>query len=85
MDQELELGLRSVAAPLRADGRTIAALNVAVAAPRVALDELRETILPELLSAAERISAALEHARAARPVTADDERRDARREIAPTG
>src|SRR6266542_3829880 len=57
MDQELELGLCSVAAPLRAGGGTIAALNVAVAAPRVALDELRETILPELLSAAERISA----------------------------
>jgi IclR family pca regulon transcriptional regulator len=63
MDQELELGLRSIAAPLRAGGRTIAALNVAVAAPRVSLDELRGTILPELLSAAERISAALERTR----------------------
>jgi IclR family pca regulon transcriptional regulator len=81
MDQELELGLRSVAAPLRAGGRTIAALNVAVAAPRVALDELRETILPELLGAAERISAALEAARAAGPAAA----RDGRREIASTG
>ena len=59
VDQELELGLRSIAAPLRAGGRTIAALNVAVAAPRVSLDELRGAILPELLSAAERISAAL--------------------------
>jgi IclR family pca regulon transcriptional regulator len=67
MDQELELGLRSVAAPLRAGGRTIAALNVAVAAPRVALDELRGAILPELLSAAERISAALERARGSAP------------------
>jgi IclR family pca regulon transcriptional regulator len=63
VDQELELGLRSIAAPLRVDGRTIAALNVAVAAPRVALDELRGAILPELLSAAERISAALDRAR----------------------
>jgi IclR family transcriptional regulator, pca regulon regulatory protein len=62
VDQELELGLRSVAAPLRANGRTIAALNVAVAAPRVALDELRGAILPELLGAAARISAALERA-----------------------
>jgi IclR family pca regulon transcriptional regulator len=67
MDQELELGLRSVAAPLRAGGHTIAALNVAVAAPRVALDELRGAILPELLSAAERISAALERARGSAP------------------
>ena len=65
LDQELELGLRSIAAPLRTDGRTIAALNVAVAAPRVALDELRGAILPELLSAAERISAALERTRQA--------------------
>jgi IclR family pca regulon transcriptional regulator len=67
MDQELELGLRSIAAPLRADGRTIAALNVAVAAPRVGLDELRGSILPELLSTAERISAALEAARTEAP------------------
>ncbi len=71
MDQELELGLRSVAAPLRAGGRTIAALNVAVAAPRVGLDELREAILPELLSAAERISAALERARREAPHAAE--------------
>ena len=69
VDQELELGLRSVAAPLRVDGRTLAALNVAVAAPRVALDELRGKILPELLSTAERISAALERGRSAGPQT----------------
>jgi IclR family transcriptional regulator, pca regulon regulatory protein len=71
MDQELELGLRSVAAPLRAGGRTIASLNIAVAAPRVALDELRGSILPELLSAAERISAALERARRTPPEAAE--------------
>jgi IclR family transcriptional regulator, pca regulon regulatory protein len=67
VDQELELGLRSIAAPLRTGERTIAALNVAVAAPRVSLDELRGTILPELLSAAQRISAALERAGDGRP------------------
>jgi IclR family pca regulon transcriptional regulator len=65
VDQELELGLRSIAAPLTAHGRTIAALNVAVAAPRVALDELRGSILPELRGAAERISAALGRVRRA--------------------
>jgi IclR family pca regulon transcriptional regulator len=60
VDQELELGLRSIAAPLRAGGQTIAALNVAVAAPRVGLGELRDTILPDLLNAARRISEALD-------------------------
>jgi IclR family pca regulon transcriptional regulator len=66
MDQELEVGLRSVAAPLRANGRTVAALNIAVGAPRVSLDDLRGAILPELLSAAGRISAALGRAAQAR-------------------
>jgi IclR family pca regulon transcriptional regulator len=63
VDQELEIGLRSIAAPLRAEGRTIAALNVAVAAARVPLDELRSTMLPELLRTAERISSALDASR----------------------
>jgi IclR family pca regulon transcriptional regulator len=63
LDQELEIGLRSVAAPLRAGGQTVAALNVATAAPRVPLDELRGTLLPQLLSAAERISTALDRQR----------------------
>ncbi|HKE81340.1 MAG TPA: IclR family transcriptional regulator C-terminal domain-containing protein [Solirubrobacteraceae bacterium] len=60
VDQELELGLRSMAAPLRAGGQTVAALNVAVAAPRVGLGELRDIILPELLAAAARVSEALD-------------------------
>jgi IclR family pca regulon transcriptional regulator len=63
LDQELEIGLRSVAAPLRAGGQTVAALNVATAAPRVPLDELRGTLLPQLLSAADRISTALDRQR----------------------
>jgi IclR family pca regulon transcriptional regulator len=63
LDQELEIGLRSVAAPLCAGGSTIAALNVAASAPRVALEELRGTILPQLLRTAELISAALERQR----------------------
>jgi IclR family transcriptional regulator, pca regulon regulatory protein len=63
VDQELEIGLRSIAAPLRAEGRTVAALNVAVAAARVGLDELREAMLPELLSTARQISDALDAAR----------------------
>jgi len=60
VDQELEIGLRAVAAPIRAaDGTPIAALNVAAAAPRVSLDELRERFLPALLETAELISASL--------------------------
>jgi IclR family transcriptional regulator, pca regulon regulatory protein len=60
VDQELEIGLRSIAAPLRAQGRTIAALNVAVAAARVPLDQLLGAMLPELLRTAELISKALD-------------------------
>jgi IclR family pca regulon transcriptional regulator len=63
VDQELEMGLRSIAAPLRAEGRTIAALNVAVAAARVPLDELLDAMLPELLRTAQLISTALDASR----------------------
>ncbi len=59
VDQELELGLRSIAAPVRgADGRVVAALNLAAAAPRVGLDELRGHFLPLLLQTAEQVSVA---------------------------
>jgi IclR family pca regulon transcriptional regulator len=59
VDQELEMGLRSISAPIRgADGRAVAALNIAAAAPRVGLDELREHFLPRLLATAEQISLA---------------------------
>ncbi|HET6391935.1 MAG TPA: IclR family transcriptional regulator C-terminal domain-containing protein [Blastococcus sp.] len=59
VDQELEMGLRSISAPIRgADGRTVAALNVAAAAPRVGLDDLRERFLPRVLATAEQISLA---------------------------
>jgi IclR family pca regulon transcriptional regulator len=59
VDQELELGLRSLAAPIRgADGRAVAALNVAAAAPRVGLDELHDRFLPLVLHTAEQISVA---------------------------
>lgn len=60
VDGELEIGLRSVAAPIRgADGRTFAALNTSAAAPRVSLDELRGRVLPALLETANAISANL--------------------------
>lgn len=60
VDQELEVGLRSVAAPLRgSDGQTIAALNISAAAARVSTEELRGRFLPALLATADAISTAL--------------------------
>ena len=64
VDQELELGLRSVAAPVtRAPCGTIAAINVSAAAQRVSIDEFRERFLPALLETAAAISVAAGHAR----------------------
>lgn len=57
VDQELEIGLRSIAAPItRAPCGTIAAINVSAPASRVSLEELRERFLPALLETAEQIS-----------------------------
>jgi IclR family transcriptional regulator, pca regulon regulatory protein len=60
VDQELEDGVRSIAAPLR-DGsaRPVAALNCSAHAGRVTLERLAAEFVPRLLDAAERISAAL--------------------------
>ena len=64
VDQELELGLRSVAAPVkRAPCGTVAAVNVSAAAQRASLDEFRERFLPDLLETAAAISTAAGHAR----------------------
>lgn len=61
VDQELEVGLRSIAAPVRGrDGRTSAALNVSAAAARVSTEDLRGRFLPALLGTADAISTALE-------------------------
>ena len=60
VDQELELGLRSVAAPIQdAERKTVAALNVSAAVSRVPLETLRDEILPLLLSTADAVSTAL--------------------------
>ena len=59
VDQELEIGLRSVAAPIRRGSDTIAALNVSSAVSRVSLDDLRRRILPPLIETANTISNAL--------------------------
>jgi IclR family pca regulon transcriptional regulator len=56
VDQELEEGLRSVAAPIRgADGTVIAAVNVSTHAGRRTLESIVEELLQPLLAAAARI------------------------------
>lgn len=60
VDQELEDGVRSVAAPLRdADRRVIAAINVSAHAARTTLDRLRRGFVPLLLETAAAINGAL--------------------------
>jgi IclR family transcriptional regulator, pca regulon regulatory protein len=60
VDQELEEGLRAVAAPIRdRTGRVVAATNVSAAASRTSLDKVRRELLPPLLAAAARIEADL--------------------------
>jgi len=57
VDQELEDGVRSVAAPLRdRSGRAIAAINVSTHAGRVSLDGLRGPILQALLESVAEIN-----------------------------
>jgi IclR family pca regulon transcriptional regulator len=58
-DEELELGLRSVAAPIRSESKVVAAINLAVPAGRWTTDELVRRFLPEVISASQAISAAL--------------------------
>jgi len=60
LDQELEAGIRSVAAPLHdPKGNVFAALNVSSHASRVTLAELRSSILPEVRSTAQAVEADL--------------------------
>jgi IclR family transcriptional regulator, pca regulon regulatory protein len=63
VDQELEEGLRSIAAPVHdAGGRTIAAVNVSAHASRVSTQDVQQTLLPPLLDTARRIEADLARA-----------------------
>lgn len=57
VDEELEEGLRSIAAPIRdGTGAVVAAVNVSTRTGRGALDSVRRDLLPPLLAAAQRIS-----------------------------
>jgi IclR family pca regulon transcriptional regulator len=65
VDQELEGGLRSVAAPIRDPrGNVVAAINISTHASRTTLDSIRKTMLPQLLDIAGRIERDLAASRA---------------------
>jgi IclR family pca regulon transcriptional regulator len=60
VDQELELGLRSLAVPVRdAAGATVAAINVSVSAGAHSLEELVAELAPRLRATARQIEAEL--------------------------
>jgi IclR family pca regulon transcriptional regulator len=75
VDQEMEEGIRAVAAPLRdATGTTVAAINVSSYASRVSIEAVRDEFLPSLLDTARQIEADLKalgsrHVPTAPPVT----------------
>lgn len=57
VDQELEEGVRSIAAPIRnADGAVIAAMNVSCHAARVSVSQMKKEFRPQLLATAAEIS-----------------------------
>jgi IclR family pca regulon transcriptional regulator len=60
VDQELEEGLRAVAAPIRdRTGRVVGAVNISVQASRASVEAMRRTLLPPLLAATACIDADL--------------------------
>jgi IclR family pca regulon transcriptional regulator len=70
VDQEVEEGIRSVAAPLRdASGATIAAINVSAYASRASVEAVRDEFLPSLLGTAKQIEADLRSVGTRRVVT----------------
>jgi len=57
VDQELEMGLRSIAVPVFGkSGAVVAAMNAGTQAARVSIGELKERIYPQLQAAAARLS-----------------------------
>ncbi|NHO33020.1 IclR family transcriptional regulator domain-containing protein [Acetobacter fallax] len=60
LEQELETGLRSVAAPVRdGEGRVVAALNVGTQAARTSLRDVRRVIVPAVVRAAATLTEAV--------------------------
>jgi IclR family pca regulon transcriptional regulator len=56
VDQELEDGLRSIAAPIWHGDTVVAAINVSTTTSSHSVESIRENLLPPLMLAAERIS-----------------------------
>jgi IclR family pca regulon transcriptional regulator len=60
VDQEYEIGFRSVSVPVvDGSGRTVAALNVCCPSPRVSLEVMRDRFIPHMEDAAREITEAL--------------------------
>ena len=60
VDQELEIGLRSIAVPVRDHaGAVVAAMNIGTHASRVTLAEMEKSMLPELAAAANELGTLL--------------------------
>jgi IclR family transcriptional regulator, pca regulon regulatory protein len=60
VDQELEIGLRSLALPiLDAGAVTVAAINVSVSAGEYSIERMREELLPQLAETAQSIEATM--------------------------
>jgi IclR family pca regulon transcriptional regulator len=60
VDEELEVGLRSVAVPIvSSGGQVMAAMNVSAQAGRVSCDELLHSVLPVLLEQAASVRSSL--------------------------
>lgn len=64
VDQELEAGLRSVAAPIHdRDGAVVAAINVSTTTATATLDRIRDEFLPAVIATAAAIDLTVAHAR----------------------
>jgi len=62
VDQELEIGLRSISVPIRdKNSNVIAALNVACPSSRITPEDMHTNILLELQAASQDITASLQH------------------------
>lgn len=60
VDQELEIGLRSIAVPVRSrSGEVVAALNIGTQAYRIGLGVMQTQLLPRLREAAQRLGTLL--------------------------
>lgn len=59
-DEDLVVGLRSIASPVRdRTGKIVAAINISVPSMRISVSDLRHTFAPELKATAHKVSAAL--------------------------